>query len=129
MFASTTKRDIAIGAETVTIRKLSAHRLGEAQLVRQKALIDLSKTLGGLNVSREDLEKFRGQEQTEEEKKRTRNALYDRLSVLKYGIHSWSVGDQVTNELVEDLDQPTAQRLFEEILDLTFEDTETRKKD
>ena len=132
MFASTTKREIAVGEETLTIRKLSAHRLEEAQLVRQYAVADITKRMGGelVRVWREEPDKLKVEEpRTEAEEKNARNASYDRLTVLTYGIDSWTVGPKVTREKLEDLDEPTVQLLFEAILDLTFEDGESRKKD
>ena len=93
---------------------------------------DITKRMGGdlMRLFREDAGKLKVEApQTEAERKSARNAGYDRLTVLTYGIDSWTVGPKVTRERIEDLDEPTVQLLFEAILDLTFEDTESRKKD
>lgn len=131
MFASKTTRAIGFGDVTVTIRKLSAVRLEEALRARQKALGEIAKNLGKLELSQEALEQFKTkpESQTEDEKKEARNSLYDRMTVLRYGIESWTAADSVTPELLDDLEEPVARRLFEQIMDLTFEDEETRKKD
>lgn len=42
--------------------------------------------------------------------------LYDRGIILHSGIAAWSYGDEVTRELIDDLDEQTADWAFREIL-------------
>lgn len=124
MFASKVTKEIAVGDERVMLRKLSGAQLDEASKVRQFAVAQVTRQMGA-----ELLKAFREtpaveSEQDEAARRQARYLSYDRLTVLKMGIVWWSVDEKPTAEKIADLDEPTMQRLFEEILDLSFQTPE-----
>lgn len=118
MFASQTTRDLTFGEHTVTIGKLSALHIEEARLARMKAVAPLLADLSAVTAAR-----------AAEDAPPNRKTMFDRLTVLRRGIRSWSVSEKVAVDQIADLDEPTADALFEGILELTFESEDARKKD
>jgi hypothetical protein len=130
MLAYRTRKDVTIGSEVFTIRKLSGSSLEKASAARRINSIREAAALG-----REALAAFKEasaarnrekpQEPTPEEKKRARYALYDRDSVLLSGIDAWTLKDEKGRlehiaENVLDLPEEIAQELHEAIVDLSL---------
>lgn len=129
MFASETRRDVAIEAEMgtvmVTIRKLSARSLDLAAEQRQVVIARTSKNFGpewmkafrDESAAREEEEK---RKPTPEEEREAIYAAYDRDYVLLQGIVRWSnASKEYSKEAIEDLDEETATKLYREIIDLS----------
>lgn len=130
MFASGVTRNISIGEETVVIQKMSGFQLEKASQIQTQKAVDQSKQLGGelLAAIRDPDAATRLQEQrdkmTQKQKRQARYDTYDRKHILKKGIRGWSCKKEdgsalPTTEGIEDLDQPTADMLFHEIVDLS----------
>lgn len=121
MFASVTKREVKFGDDFVVIKKLSGYQLTLARDEKQAVNVGNLRRLGGelltaiqssqVEQAAENLRKKTGEDE--------RYAEYDRMTVLKYGIVNWSAGE-VTNERLRDLEEDVAQKVFQEIIDLTL---------
>ena len=126
MFASRVTKDVTISGEDgsddviVTIQKLSARSLDNAQTQRHIALGQTARGLGAdvLQTIRDIPDKVET-EKTPEELRTARYGSYDRDSVLISGIVRWTA-EITLDKGVGDLDEETATTLFHEILDLSL---------
>jgi hypothetical protein len=129
MFASKITASVTVkDGETdgiVVIKKLSASRLDEARRVRQLAFFATAKAMGGdvLRAVRELPE-----DEVKAVQERTaavaptpeqRYAPFDRTTVLRAGIASWTFQLPCNASNIDDLDEPSAEQLFHAIVDLS----------
>jgi len=120
MFASKITKEVEVGDERVTVRKLSYAALDRAREVRARDGAVSLRNYGG-----ELVKVFRSEEFAEAKAKQAadpraaRYNAFDRGTVLVAGIASWTVGD-VTPERIGDLDDESAQLIFEAIVDLSL---------
>lgn len=134
MFAKQVTKDVEVGEEIVTIRKLSGKKLQLAREVRRGEQVSNMRELGAemIRAFREEKEKMAAakpealpipaQEPSLEEKQKARRdsfSEYDRDTVLVSGIAKWTAKVPVNPENIADLDEETAQKLHDEILDLS----------
>jgi len=139
MFASKVTAQVEIPADgaddagVVNIRKLSALALEKASLNRQISVSQLTRSMGpemirAFSDEKEEkpadgLDAFEAKKAkpkpTPEEQRKARYSLYDRQFVLQAGVTHWTY-DRKVSEGLEDLDEDTAQRLHEAILDLSL---------
>lgn len=121
MFASKVTSQVVFDDGVVNIRKLSARSLEKASEARQISVSQLSRSMGpelmrAFATPTEDRTKV---EPSLEERTRARYATYDRQSVLQAGVVSWTYDTKVAEGL-DDLDEESAQKLHEAILDLSL---------
>lgn len=117
--------------ETVIIRKLSHKQLKEAARVRQSEGVGFMKEMGGelLKALRDaDGEKIKKIQDAQE----ADVTNYDRDTLLKWGVVSWTypvkpLVDVGTNSL-DELDEPTAKYLAEQIFEFSRPETKTEAK-
>lgn len=125
MFASMVQKEVVLAdGERVVIRKLNHATLDRARDARSSKGARSLRDFGGEIVSVLRSEEF-GQlkAKREEDPNAPRLARYnafDRGIVLVAGIKSWTSSEKLTPEAVEDLDEPSAQKIFEEIVDLSL---------
>jgi hypothetical protein len=118
MFAASVKKQVPVddGRDkgVVTIRKLSARSLDKAREARQIAAAALTSKFDPniLKVYRET------GRQPDSDAPVDKYAAYDRDAVLQAGIDSWTF-DVSIEEGLKDIDEPTAELLFHEIIDLS----------
>ena len=132
MFASKTRKDIKVGQETITIRKLSGYQLDLAKQEQDIIQAGSLRRMGG-----EILTALRSDEVTKVasnlKKKGTtpddklKYIVYHRNTVLHHGIVAWSAGE-VTDEQIRDLEEGVTQKVFEAIVDLTLPSKEEREE-
>lgn len=122
MFASKVTKEVELdGGERVTVRKLSYAALDRARDARSSAGARSLRDFGGdiVKVLRSD--EFTQVKKEREEKpealKAARYAAFDRGTVLQAGIVSWTADVKLSPEAIEDLDEPSAQKLHEAIID------------
>lgn len=127
MFASRVTKDVELdGGERVVIRKLNHSALERARDARSSAGAKSLRDFGGdiLRVLRSEefteIQQKRAQDETVESRRLARYAAFDRNVVLQAGIVSWTADVKVTPEAIGDLEEPIAQRLHEEIVDLSL---------
>jgi hypothetical protein len=109
---------------TVIIRKLSAKSLGKVREQKQIASFQLTSKMGSdmikafrqTAMEREELDKHAAQ--AEDPTPEDRYSQYDRDSTLEKGIVSWSFEEKL-REGLEDMDEPSSEHLFHEIIDLS----------
>lgn len=136
MFAKLEQRDVKVGEETVTIRKLSGKVLGRARVARRADQVQSMRDIGadlikafreGRDAAKEEREAARAAsvappEPSAEELAKARRLTfddYDREIVLTAGIVRWTAKVAVNAESIGDLDEETAKLLSDEILDLS----------
>lgn len=120
--------------ETVVIRKLSHKQLKEAAKARQSEGVSFMRELGGelLNALRTGDDSTVKKIQDAQERDITN---YDRDTLLRYGVATWSYKvppiaikeSGVTNGL-DDLDEPTAKWMAEEIFKFSRPETKAEAK-
>jgi len=126
MFASRIKKTVTLqdGEETVTviIRKLSHNSLEKASDVRQGTVAKMARQYGAeMMTSLKDYTPPKPEEtKAPVDAKKSRYSGYDRSTVLLSGVESWSVPVKLSSQSLDDLDEETAQMLFEEILELSL---------
>lgn len=126
MFASKVTDAVVLdGGERVTIRKLNHSALDLAREARSSRGAKSLRDFGGdiLRVLRSeefvDMKKAR-EEAGPEALRAARYAAFDRSVVLQAGIQSWTSEVKVTPEAIDDLDEPSAQKIHEAIVDLSL---------
>jgi hypothetical protein len=115
MFAAKIAKTFDYADGTVTVRKLSALQLEECATARQVAVSRNVKAMGpeilvALREAGSSTPKTPKPETPEE-----KWTSYDRATVLHLGVTAWSFGP-VTRELLDDLDEPAADRIFREVM-------------
>ena len=133
MFASRVTKDVVLNDGdldvTVTVQKLSARALEKAREARTVSQAAPLRAMGGdiLKAMRsesmdEAAASLRAKRATLEGAKKERYDAHDRFTVLQSGIVRWRGADlpAVSQESIEDLDEDSAQKLHEEILDLSL---------
>jgi hypothetical protein len=128
MFASRTKKTVTLkdGAEDVqvTLRKLSGNSLKKLRDAKQSEAIGVSRAVGGeilaaLKSIPDDAE-AKAKKAAKEGTREAVYELYDRHATLVAGIESWTSNRALlTKEGIEDLEEPDAEFLFHEIIDLS----------
>lgn len=135
MFAKQVTKDVEVGSEIVTIRKLSGVSLQKAREAKRVEQVQNMREIGAemIRAFREEREKaaaatrpdalpIPAKEPTIEELQKARKESfteYDRNTVLVAGIARWTAKVPVNPENIADLDEETAQLLHNEILDLS----------
>ena len=126
MFASKTVAQVVFPDGAVNIRKLSALSLEKASAARQISVSQLSRSMGPELMKAfaggDDDEKKSSKpkvEPTMDEQRKARYTTYDRQLVIQAGVVSWTYPERLSDGL-EDLDEETAQKLHEAILDLSL---------
>jgi len=127
MFASQIQKEVVLeGDERVTIRKLSALTLDKARAAKQADQAKVLRNYGGdlLKAIRSDsLEDVAAAVAAKRADPVVQRAAhydeFDREVVLNAGIVSWTSDRKVNPESVGDLDEPSAQKLHEAIVDLS----------
>jgi hypothetical protein len=117
--------------ETVVIRKLSHTQLRQAAKARQSEGVGFMKEMGGelLKALREaDTDKIKKIQDAQE----ANVSNYDRDTLLRFGVASWSypvrpIAEAGLNGL-DELDEPTAKFLAEQIFEFSRPDTPTEAK-
>jgi len=107
----------------VTIRKLSHHHLTMAEDARLDRVLDRAGKLTGIPVPQQTAEE-REAAKAEAEKPENR---YDRVTVLRCGITSWTYSEPIDEEAVRDLDEQTAAWVFDAILAFSLRSADERK--
>jgi hypothetical protein len=127
MFASKVTSQVVFPDGVVNIRKLSGAALDRAAEARQMTVTRLSRVMGP-----ELIQAFHSPEveaaaatlaepvsaATLELRRTARYQLYDRMTILKSGITSWTYDEKL--DAVEDVDEDSAKQLHEAILDLSL---------
>lgn len=131
MLASNVKKQVKVGEETVTVRKLSYMALKRAQDLRETQRARVLRDFGG-----DVLKAFRAQPvsaqagvRPEEELERLQKARYDafdRESVLVGGIVSWTLSVPANPENIADLEDDAARLISEQIIDLSLPPIEAK---
>lgn len=146
MFASQVRKTVQVNdgdtVVNVVLRKLSGASLEKASEARQLSIATMTSHLGPEVVEqyqreREAKEAQRKAGTLEEEKKdpKDRHVSYSRQSVLHAGVHDWDLKDEkgrsvrVTPDRIDDLDEPTADFLFHEILELSLPPEAAKKEE
>ena len=136
MFASKIKKVVSFDDDQVTIRKLSFSALDRARDARQLRSAETIRAHGGevfkvlRSESTADLaEQLKARRENPEVARRARYQEYDRASVLHNGIVAWSFDEPVDQGHIDDLDEDIAQRLHEEIIDLSAPPPEEAKEE
>jgi len=135
MFAKQITKDVEVGTEIVTVRKLSGKTLQKAREAKRSEQVSNMRELGAemIRAFREEREKLAAvkpealpippKEPTREELEKTRKdsfSEYDRDTVLVAGISKWTAKVPVSPENIADLDEESATKLHNEILDLSL---------
>jgi hypothetical protein len=97
---------------SATIRKLSFRQLEAAQAEKRKAAIETIAALG------DALDKLPSG--GDDGAPAGRAATYDRFTVLVAGIVGWGYTEPLSPEAIGDLDEDSAQYLFDEIMDYSL---------
>lgn len=132
MFASKVTKEVVLdGGERVVIRKLNHAALDRAREVRSSAGAKSLRDFGGeiLKVMRsEEFSQLKqARDESPEAAKAGRYAAFDRNVVLQAGIVSWTAEVKLSAEAIDDLDEPSAQKLHEEIVDLSLPPLDPKK--
>lgn len=122
MFASRVKKKVELkdGDDVVyvTIRKLSASSLEKASDVAQGASLASLRAMGPeVAKALRETEKDKPEVKPEISAKK-RYAAYDRSTVLRAGVESWTAKEKLPGAL-DDLDEDAANTLHREIVDLS----------
>lgn len=123
--------DIPGEPETAVIRKLSHTQLKTASKVRQSEGVGFMREMGGelLKALRDaDTEKIKKIQDAQE----ADVTNYDRDTLLRFGIMSWSYPVKPTVEVglngIDELDEPTAKFLAQQIFEFSRPDTKAESK-
>jgi hypothetical protein len=142
MFAKQVTKDVAVGEEIVTVRKLSGKTLQKARDARRVEQVQNMRDIGAemIKAFREEREKVAqarpealpipAKEPTKEELEKARKdsfADYDRDTVLVAGVVRWTAKVPVNSENIADLDEESATLLHNEILDLSVQPVNTEE--
>jgi hypothetical protein len=123
MFASTVSAIVQVGDVTVHIRKLSARALERASDAQADSAAKTVRRFGAdiMKALREApiADAASPVVLSPDNQKKVRYAAYDRPTVLVAGITEWSA-ERALAEGIQDLDEETAQKLHEAILDLSL---------
>jgi hypothetical protein len=136
MFAKQIQKDVKVGDETVTVRKLSGKTLNAARASRRAEQVQSMRDIGadlikafreGRDVAKEEREAAKvaataPADPTPDMLAKARKATfddYDRDVVLVAGIVRWTAKTPCTPENIGDLDEESRLLLSDEILDLS----------
>lgn len=126
--------------ETAVIRKLSHRQLKEAARARQSEGVGFMKEMGGellraLRDTKDDAEETAKKLKKIQEKQESDVTNYDRDVLLKYGVVSWSypippqsISKEGVSNGLDELDEPTAKFLAQEIFEFSRPDTAVEAK-
>ena len=118
MFASVTTSDVVIGEYTVKVRKLSYSQLAKALDARQIAAAKMVTQLGP-DMMKIFREQAAGAKSDDKPKSRADvYGNYDVMTVLKYGIVSWSAPVKLEDG-IEDLDEAAVEKIARAIIDIS----------
>jgi hypothetical protein len=141
MFAKQITKEVAVGPETVTIRKLSGRSLQKAREAQRSTQVQNVREIGPEMIKAFRAERAEADaaaakpeeapivELTQEDLDKARKASFaefDRDVVLVAGIVSWTAKDAknkaipVNEANIGELDEETSQLLHDEILDLSL---------
>lgn len=119
--------DIPNESETAVIRKLSHKQLKQASKTRQSEGVGFMREMGGelLKALKDaDTEKVKKIQDAQE----ADVTNYDRDTLLKQGLASWSYKDAALPDATDDLDEPTAKFLAEQIFEFSRPETKVEAK-
>jgi hypothetical protein len=124
MFASKIVREMSVDGETVVIRKLNHAVLERARDAKSakgaRSLRDFGGEVLKVLQSNEYGELKAKKEEDPNAPRVARYNSFDRTIVLSAGIVSWTAGVNLSADTIEDLDEATAQTLYEAIVDLSL---------
>jgi hypothetical protein len=124
MFAFKTKKTLTFGDDSITICKLSGSQIDKALEAKSDTAIRSLRAMGGELFAAmrtpDALEEARANlEAKKADKRAERLRSFDKKSVLESAIVSWSDGD-VTPEKIANLDVEVYDKVYEEVIDLTY---------
>ncbi len=126
--------------ETVVIRRLNHVQLKEAAKKRQSDGVSFMKEMGGellkaLRDTKDNAEETAKKLQAIQDKQEASITNYDRDTILRYGVVSWSypippivIGKDGVSNGLDELDEPTAKYLAEEIFEYSRPETKAEAK-
>ena len=104
---------------TVTIRQLSGRAKERCQQATLAKAADMMQRVGGAAVF-DQIRQMCGEDKVREQvEDHDPTAAYDRDQVLLDGVVSWTADEPVTADTLADLEDPTSDLLFREILQLS----------
>ena len=104
---------------TVTIRQLSGRAKERCQQATLAKAADMMQRVGGAAVF-DQIRQMGGEDKVREQvEEHDPTAAYDRDQVLLDGVVSWTADEPVTADTRADLEDPTSDLLFREILQLS----------
>ena len=104
---------------TVTIRQLSGRAKERCQQATLAKAADMMQRVGGAAVF-DQIRQMGGEDKVREQvEDHDPTAAYDRDQVLLDGVVSWTADEPVTADTLADLEDPTSDLLFREILQLS----------
>ena len=104
---------------TVTIRQLSGRAKERCQQATLAKAADMMQRVGGAAVF-DQIRQMGGEDKVREQvEDHDPTAAYDRDQVLLDGVVSWTADAPVTADTLADLEDPTSDLLFREILQLS----------
>ena len=104
---------------TVTIRQLSGRAKERCQQATLAKAADMMQRVGGAAVF-DQIRQMGGEDKVREQgEDHAPTAAYDRDQVLLDGVVSWTADEPVTADTLADLEDPTSDLLFREILRLS----------
>ena len=104
---------------TVTIRQLSGRAKERCQQATLAKAADMMQRVGGAAVF-DQIRQMGGEDKVREQvEDHDPTAAYDRDQVLLDGVVSWTADEPVTADTLADLEEPTSDLLFREILRLS----------
>ena len=104
---------------TVTIRQLSGRAKERCQQATLAKAADMMQRVGGAAVF-DPIRQNGGEDKVREQvEDHDPTAAYDRDQVLLDGVVSWTADEPVTADTLADLEDPTSDLLFREILQLS----------
>ena len=104
---------------TVTIRQLSGRAKERCQQATLAKAADMMQRVGGAAVF-DQIRQLGGEDKVREQvEDHDPTAAYDRDQVLLDGVVSWTADEPVTADTLADLEDPTSDLLFREILQLS----------
>jgi hypothetical protein len=117
----------------VVIRKLSHKQLRQAQKARQSEGVGFMREMGGellKALKDEDTSAANDKIKKLQDMQEADVTNYDRDSLLKFGIVSWTYEEKLgkNNESTDNLDEPSAKFLAEEIFQFSRPETKTEAK-
>ena len=122
MFSSRVTKAIKTPTEpqyTVTIRQLSGRAKERCQQATLAKAADMMQRVGGAAVF-DQIRQMGGEDKVREQvEDHDPTAAYDRDQVLLDGVVSWTADEPVTADTLADLEEPTSDLLFREILRLS----------